>query len=119
MQFLLSSLPVLCAVAVPFINVVRGRSAFKALLLGWVLILVSFAVFTLVIPLILFRVNHDLSHEWSSFYPQPAIVVGMIFFGWFYAGIPVLIGMGIRKCVTSAKTRNHLSGGEPREKPIH
>lgn len=103
MRCFVECLPVLCAIAVPFTNVVKGGSPVKALLLGWVLILVSFTVFTLVIPLVIYKFDPNLSHMWSAFFPQPAIVVATMFFGWFYAGIPVLIAMGIRKFIGRKK----------------
>ena len=92
-------IPVLCAVLVPVANVVRGGSPIKAFFFGWGLILISFVVFTLVIPLVLYKIDENLGHKFASCFPEPSIVVAMIFFGWFYAGIPILIGIGIRRYV--------------------
>ena len=113
MGLFLGLLPVLCAFVIPFISVTRGGSVIKAFFLAWGSILVSLLIFTLAIPLILYKIDHDISHRWSNCFPEPPLIIAMIFFGWFYAGIPVLIAMGFRKCVVWKRAGKRELGNKP------
>jgi len=88
-------LPVLCGVAVPFVRVVRGGSPLKAFFMGWACLVVSFLFFTVIVPLVFYHFDRDFGRAVSSLFPEPPIVVAMVFLGWFYAGIPILVGIAI------------------------
>jgi hypothetical protein len=89
-------LPMIVGGIFPFVQIVRGHSTRRTFFLGWAAIVASFLAFTFIIPLVLFQFDHALGRRFITWFPEPPIVVGMIFFGWFYSGVFVGLGLLVR-----------------------
>jgi hypothetical protein len=58
------------------------------------LLVVSVFTFGLVIPMLLYK---TLGQEAFDIFPDARGAIAVVFFGWVYAGVPVLLGIGVRK----------------------
>ena len=92
-HILVGAAPMLLAAADAFIQICGGSSGARAFLRCWGLIVVWFAVFTLLFPLILGAFDRHAARVVCDWVAEPPIIIGMLFFGWFYAGIIVLLAV--------------------------
>lgn len=95
-RILVELAPMFLAVVLPFLRVLRGSRPDRSFLLCWGLIVFWFAVFSLVVPMMVCIFDKDLGHIVFDWVPDIPIIVGMTFFGWFYAGATVLLALLLR-----------------------
>jgi hypothetical protein len=76
-------------------------------------------VFSLVIPLVAYQIDRDFGREVATHWvPEGPAVVAMAFFGWFYAGITVLLALLVRRVVHRSGLRGfQTNDAEPAGAP--
>ncbi len=57
-------------------------------------------VFAFIIPVVAFQVDRDLGREIAAHWmPEGPAVVAVTFFGWFYAGLTILLALLVRRSI--------------------
>jgi hypothetical protein len=100
--------PLFLAGVIPFFQVIRGRRAGGPFLLCWALLVFWFAFYSLGVPLIIGEFNRELARRVSHWMPEGSVVMFMMFFGWFYAELTVLIAKGVCR-LRERRARNQNS----------
>lgn len=78
-----------------FVSLLEGVKLFKVVLSIWVILIGSHFFLTFVLPLTLAQINRRFFREFLRSFPEPTIVVAMVFFGWAYATVIALCTFGI------------------------
>lgn len=105
-QIIVAFAPVILAGVFPFVRVLRGGRVWVAFAIGWVSLVAWMFVFCFIIPLVAYQIDPDFAVEVAMHWvPEGPAVVAVTFFGWFYAGIAVLLAMIVRKLVRWFKQR--------------
>jgi hypothetical protein len=92
-QIAVAFAPVILAGAIPFIRITRGGRVTSAFFICWGLLIFWVAFFSLGLPIIASGFSRELTHTVSRWVPEGPAVIAMVFFGWFYAGITVLLSV--------------------------
>ncbi len=90
-QIIFAYAPAIIAGIIPFRRIVRGGSVKWAFFLCWGLLIVTFALWSLGIPLICAAFSRNLAREVWSWVPEGPAVFALVIFGWVYAGITVVL----------------------------
>ena len=99
-QIIVAFAPAILAGAFPFVSVLRGGRVGRAFAIGWVSLIAWLFVFCFIVPLIAYQIDRDLGREVEAHWvPEGPAVVAVTFFGWFYAGIIVLLALLVRRVV--------------------
>jgi hypothetical protein len=97
MKTLLFNLPFILGLLVPFIIILRGMSLLWGFFLCWGGLVLSYFIFTLIAPLAVGAIDRDVARAVCNIFPEPTFIVGMLAFGWFYAGMTVFVAWVIRR----------------------
>jgi hypothetical protein len=81
----------------PFIRVRRNGRIWSSFFICWGLNVVSAFLFIFCIPLMVYPFDEPLAHKISTSLPDGPAVIEMAFFGWFYAGITVLLALFLKR----------------------
>lgn len=83
--------------AIPFMRIIRGGRITSAFFMCWGLLVFWTAFFSLGLPIIAGGFSREVAQSVSRWMPEGRAVVAMLFFGWYYAGITVLLAVGVAR----------------------
>ena len=80
-NYVIGFLPFLFGVLLPFTFVLRGGGIMKGFFLCWAALLVSFTVFSMIVPVVVWQITRDkgLAVWVSARFPEPPAVIAMLF----------------------------------------
>ena len=110
-QSIVALAPLLLSCLWSLIRIVRGRQVFGSFFLCWVLLIVWHAFFIVALPLMLYSIDKDAGLTLTSWQPEAPYVIAIVFFGWFPAGVTVLLAIFVRDLSRYFSQKPNLSGG--------
>ena len=92
-QFMIAFAPFLLGVVVSFHRVFRGRGLVSSFFIGWGLLVFCMCCFAIGIPIIGNFLRGYCPPYFFDWVPDIIAIPGMVFHGWIYAGLSVLLGV--------------------------
>jgi hypothetical protein len=108
-RFAFAFAPFVLSAILPFIRTLRGRRLVSSFFICWGLLVLWNFLFAFGVPVIGDTVGRHLDERLFDWAPEWSAVVKMAYFGWFYAGITVLLSLLVRLVVRwwSKETTEH------------
>jgi hypothetical protein len=104
-QLAVAFAPLLLTAIPPFIRVLRTGKFLRAFFTCWGLLVFWIAFFSVGIPLISHLIDPAADKWICNWVPDPPGIIGIIFFGWYPAGVIVLIAFLTKRAIHWISTR--------------
>jgi len=107
-EIFMSWLPLVCAVAVPFVKILKGGNPVMAFLMMWCFQVLGLMFFSAA-QVLIWIVQKKLGLPPRAYFPDPPGIVAMLFLGWAPSWVLMTIAMGIRKLTLLVKGKTAVA----------